>query len=67
MAESLLEVRNLLMPMRDGVCLSADVLRPQGGASLPALLNFGPYHKDGRGGRLTVNSVHRHFAALGHL
>ena len=50
MAETMLEERNLLVPVRDGVCLAADVLRPNGGAPLPALLNFGPYHKDGRGG-----------------
>ena len=66
MAETLLEERNLLVPMRDGVCLAADVMRPAGSAPLPALLNFGPYHKDGRGGRLSVDSVHRHFAALGY-
>jgi putative CocE/NonD family hydrolase len=58
--------RNVLVPMRDGVQLAADVLRPPGAQRVPAILNFGPYHKDGRGGRLAVESVHRHFVALGY-
>lgn len=63
---ALIQERNLLAPMRDGVSLALNVLRPAGSACVPALLNFGPYHKDGRGGRLAVHSVHRHFAALGY-
>ncbi len=59
-------LRNLLAPMRDGVELALDVLLPQADFRGPVLLNFGPYHKDGRGGRLAVESVHRHFAALGY-
>jgi putative CocE/NonD family hydrolase len=66
MTKTLIEERNLLAPMRDGVSLALDVVRPAGAARVPALLNFGPYHKDGRGGRLAVDSVHRHFAALGY-
>ena len=66
MTEALIEERNLLAPMRDGVSLALDVVRPAGAVRVPALLNFGPYHKDGRGGRLAVDSVHRHFAALGY-
>ena len=62
----ILEQRNVLVPMRDGVKLATDILRPAGTARVPVLLNFGPYHKDGRGGRLAVDSVHRHFAALGY-
>lgn len=58
--------RNVLVPMRDGVQLAADIIRPQLLQRVPALLNFGPYHKDGRGGRLAVDSLHRHFAALGY-
>lgn len=58
--------RNLLVPMRDGVELAVDVLRPADGGRVPALLNFGPYHKDGRGGRLAVEAVHRHFVARGY-
>ena len=66
MARTVVEQRNVLVPMRDGVALAADVLRPGGTQRVPAILNFGPYHKDGRGGRLSVESVHRHFAALGY-
>lgn len=66
MPVSLVVERNVLVPMRDGVALAADVLRPQSSHRVPAILNFGPYHKDGRGGRLAVDSVHRHFAALGY-
>ena len=29
-------------------------------------MNFNPCHKDGRGGRTSVESVHRHFAARGY-
>ena len=41
-------------------------MRPGGGHRGPAILNFNPYHKDGRGGRTSVESVHRHFAARGY-
>lgn len=58
--------RNLLIAMPDGVELAGDVVRPGGGRKAPALLNFGPYHKDGRGGRLDVDAVNRHFAAKGY-
>ena len=66
MALTLVVERNVLVPMRDGVELAADIVRPQVPQPVPAILNFGPYHKDGRGGRLSVESVHRHFAALGY-
>lgn len=66
MDPNLVDERNVLVPMRDGVQLAADVLRPAVAQRVPALLNFGPYHKDGRGGRLAVLGVHRHFAALGY-
>ncbi len=59
-------VRNALVPMRDGVQLAADIIRPDDTHRRPAILNFNPYHKDGRGGRLAVESVHRHFAARGY-
>ena len=66
MTDPMVIERNLLVPMRDGVVLAADVVRPPGTQPVPAILNFGPYHKDGRGGRLSVDSVHRHLAALGY-
>lgn len=66
MSNTLMTERNLLVPMRDGVELAIDVVRPGGGHRGPAILNFNPYHKDGRGGRTSVESVHRHFAARGY-
>lgn len=58
--------RNLLIPLSDGVELAGDLYRPAGGGPWPATLNFIPYHKDGRGGRLDVEAVNRHFAARGY-
>jgi putative CocE/NonD family hydrolase len=66
MGEASVTMRNLLVPMRDGVELAVDVLRPAGAGRHPAILNFGPYHKDGRGGRTAVAAVHRHFVARGY-
>jgi len=66
MSNTLLTERNVLVPMRDGVALAVDIVRPGGGHRGPAILNFNPYHKDGRGGRSSVESVHRHFAARGY-
>lgn len=66
MSDTLVIERNVLVAMRDGVPLAVDVVRPGDARRGPAILNFGPYHKDGRGGRLAVDSVHRHFAALGY-
>ena len=65
MAVNLVVERNLLVPMRDGVSLAADVVRPATEQQVPVIINFGPYHKDGRGGLLGVDTVHRHFAGLG--
>ena len=58
--------RNLMIAMPDGVELAGDVTRQAGARKLPAILNFNPYHKDGRGGRLDVDAVNRHFAARGY-
>jgi predicted acyl esterase len=65
MSNSLVTERNVLVPMRDGVPLAVDIVRPATGRA-PAILNFNPYHKDGRGGRTSVASVHEHFAARGY-
>ena len=62
----LVSERNLLIPMADGVTLAGDVVRPAGDGKHPAILNYGPYHKDGRGGRLDVEAFNRHFAARGY-
>ena len=58
--------RNLLIPLPDGVRLAADLYRPAGDGRWPALVDFLPYHKDGRGGRQDVEAVNRHFAARGY-
>lgn len=58
--------RNLLIPMSDGVRLAADLYRPAGGGKSPALLNYSPYHKDGRGGRTAVDGFNRTMAAKGY-
>lgn len=66
MSSPLVSERNTLVAMRDGVELAVDIVRPAGGERVPAILNFGPYHKDGRGGRTSVDSVHRFFAGQGY-
>jgi predicted acyl esterase len=38
--------RNLLIPLRDGANLSADLYRPAGKGPFPTLMSFYPYHKD---------------------
>jgi uncharacterized protein len=58
--------RNLLIPMSDGVRLAADLFRPAGEGRWPALLNYLPYHKDGRGGRLAVEGFNRYMASRGY-
>src|SRR5260370_753097 len=59
--EILLDLR---VPMRDGVHLAANLYRPATGARWPCLVNYLPYHKDGRGG-LWYESIHRFFAQSG--
>ncbi len=39
--------RNVLIPMRDGARLAADVYRPSGNGPWPAVVSCYPYHKDG--------------------
>ena len=55
--------RNLLIPLPDGVRLAADHYRPAGTGRWPAIADFLPYYQDGRGGRLDVEAVNRHFVA----
>jgi putative CocE/NonD family hydrolase len=38
--------RNVMVPMRDGVCLATDVYRPDSTGRFPVLLTRGPYGKD---------------------
>ena len=43
--------RDLRIPVRDGICLAANLYRPAGAGPGPALLQYTPYLKDGLGGR----------------
>lgn len=56
---------DILIPMRDGVRLAATLFQPANGTRWPCLVNYIPYHKDGRGG-LWYESIHRHFAERGY-
>lgn len=56
---------DLLIPMRDGVRLAATLYRPNGGGRHPCVINYLPYHKDGRGG-LGHDPLHRFFAGRGY-
>ena len=58
-------VHDLLIPMRDGVRLAGNLYRPAGGGRRPCLVNYLPYHKDGRGG-LWYDAIHRLFARRGY-
>ena len=66
MSNELMRERNVLVPMADGIALATDIVRPGGGHRAPALLNYNPYHKDGRGGRLDVECANTHFADRGY-
>src|SRR5436853_392568 len=56
---------DVLIPMRDGVRLAATLYRPAGGLPAACLVNYLPYHKDGRGG-LWYDAVHQFFARRGY-
>src|SRR5690349_15072698 len=56
---------DLQIPMRDGVRLAGNLYRPTGKGPWPCLLNYLPYHKDGRGG-LWYDQFHRFFARRGY-
>lgn len=58
-------VHDLMIPMRDGVRLAANLYRPVGNGRWPCLVNYLPYHKDGRGG-LWYQEIHRYFAQRGY-
>jgi putative CocE/NonD family hydrolase len=57
--------RNLLIPMKDGASLSADLYRPGGGGKFPALMSFYPYHKDDMIGA-SFEASRRYFAQRGY-
>jgi predicted acyl esterase len=58
-------VKNVLIPMRDGVELAADLHLPAGEGPWPAVMTYFPYHKDGTGGLRSVDPIHRNFASHG--
>ena len=45
-AHEILVEKDVDVPLRDGVRLKADVLRPDDAGRFPAILNLGPYQKD---------------------
>ncbi len=57
--------RNLLIPLRDGATLAADLYRPDADGAFPALLSFYPYHKDDLIGAAN-EFPRRYFAARGY-
>jgi predicted acyl esterase len=61
------EERNYRIPMRDGITLSADVLRPDAEGRFPVILEYHPYRKDDLT-RHSYNALHylaeRGFAAV---
>ena len=57
--------RNLLIPMKDGASLSADLYRPAGTGKFPALMSFYPYHKDDMIGA-SFEASRRYFAERGY-
>ena len=47
----LVEFRNQMVPMRDGIKLAVDIYRPEGEGRFPAVLSQIPYNKNGGAGR----------------
>ena len=58
-------VKDVRIPMPDGVHLAANLFMPDGDGRYPGLFSFTPYHKDGRGG-LDQEAHHRYFASRGY-
>ena len=60
--------RDLIVPMADGTKLSGNLYLPAPADLLPVpvILDFIPYHKDGRGGIGQMDAWHRYFAAQGY-
>jgi uncharacterized protein len=59
-------IANVRIPMRDGAHLAGNLYRTAGAGREPCVVNYMPYHKDGRGGRGSAEAVHRHFARRGY-
>src|SRR4051812_18404343 len=58
-------IRDVLIPMRDGVRLAANLYLPEGEAKYPGIFSFNPYLKDGWVG-IDHEPHHRYFASCGY-
>jgi predicted acyl esterase len=59
-------IKNLLIPMSDGVTLAADLYRPRAEERFPALVSFTCYHKDGWYG-MAYGELMRAMAQVGYV
>jgi uncharacterized protein len=59
-------LRDVLIPMRDGTRLAANVYLPEGAGPVPAILQYTPYLKDGHGGRGQIEIGQLTFARRGY-
>lgn len=58
-------IRDVMIPMRDGVRLAGNLFLPEEPGRYPGILSFTPYVKDGYGGQ-AHEPHHRHFASRGY-
>jgi uncharacterized protein len=58
-------LRNVLIPLSDGVCVAGDLFLPDSPGSFPGLVSYYPYHKDDLIGAL-FDHPNRYFAARGY-
>jgi hypothetical protein len=58
-------LRNVLIPLSDGVSLAGDLFLPDASGPFPALVSYYPYHKDDLIGAL-FDHPNRYFAARGY-
>ncbi len=59
-------LHDVRIPVRDGTRLAANLYLPETDSPVPALLEYTPYLKDGRGGRGVVETAQRYFAQRGY-
>jgi uncharacterized protein len=60
------ETKDVLIPMRDGTHLAANLLLPDQAGPVPAILVYSPYLKDGPIGRGDIHNWQAHFASRGY-
>src|SRR5690349_5448814 len=58
-------VKNVMIPMRDGVRLASDLIMPDTIGRFPAILHYHPYRKDDMSN--AVNEIHYYWAAKGYV